>query len=236
MNEKEQAQYETTLVEYLKARISRSQMLLAAGASLALAAVPRAAGAQVSGNGFGPGQGFSAPYYPQVQGTYTPEAIQSILNTAITAEHLAVTLLTAAVGPGSKLGLSGVLLNVVQAALVEEQLHLDFLASAGATPGTTTFTVPDPKILTDQGTFFSTVEIAENFFVAAYMTAAREFAELGQPTLAKYAYQIGSVEAEHRVLARGALALAGVASAIPPNNKAFETDYFLYTRDAAAVI
>jgi hypothetical protein len=63
------------------------------------------------------------------------------------------------------------------------------------------------------------------------MTAAREFAELGQPTLVKYSYQIGATEAEHRVLARAALALNGDTSSIPPNNKAFETDLFLYVRD-----
>jgi hypothetical protein len=85
-------------------------------------------------------------------------------------------------------------------------------------------------------TFFSTIEAAEHIFVAAYMTATREFAELGQPLLAKYAYQIGGTEAEHRVLARAALALAGSTSHIPPNNKAYETDLFVYVRDAAAVL
>jgi hypothetical protein len=39
------------------------------------------------------------------------------------------------------------------------------------------------------------------------------------------------VEAEHRVLARNALAtLGGDTSHVPPNNKAFETDLFLYVR------
>jgi hypothetical protein len=68
------------------------------------------------------------------------------------------------------------------------------------------------------------------------MTATREFAELGQPTLAKLAYQAGSVEGEHRVMARAALALKGLADGIPPDNKAFETDHFLYMRDAAAAL
>jgi len=108
--------------------------------------------------------------------------------------------------------------------------------AAGAKPLTTTFTVPSSKILTDQVTFFSTIEVAESIFVGAYMAAVREFAELGQPTLAKYAYQIGAVEAEHRVLARTALVLEGIAGDVPPNNKAFETDYFLYVRDAATVL
>lgn len=68
------------------------------------------------------------------------------------------------------------------------------------------------------------------------MTATREFAELGQPTLAKHAYQIGAVEAESRALFRASLDLHGVAGADPPGNKAFETDLLLYVRDALSVV
>jgi hypothetical protein len=63
------------------------------------------------------------------------------------------------------------------------------------------------------------------------MTAAREFAEVGQPTLVKYAYQIGATKSEHGVLGRTLLALSGASSAIPPNNNAFEPDQYLYVRD-----
>jgi len=59
---------------------------------------------------------------------------------------------------------------------------------------------------------------------------------LGQPTLAKYAAQALGVQAETRVLTRVARALEGVATAIPPPNKAFETDLFLYTRDAITLL
>jgi hypothetical protein len=67
----------------------------------------------------------------------------------------------------------------------------------------------------------------------AYMTAAREFAELGQPLLAKNAFQAGAVWAETRGIARALLAAATPSSATfsPPLNKAFETDHFVYTRD-----
>jgi hypothetical protein len=63
------------------------------------------------------------------------------------------------------------------------------------------------------------------------MTATRELAELGQPTLAKWMYQMGTQVAEQRALFRVVRALDGVQAAIPPNNKAFSTDLFLYTRD-----
>lgn len=233
MTDKERVQYEANMIEYLKAKVSRSQMLKVAGAGLALATVSKLSTAEAAG--VAP-TSTSFPFFPQVTGTYTPEAIGDIVNIAVTAEYLAVTLLTAVVGNATTLGLNALLLAVIQAALVEEQDHLDFLTSVGASPLTTTFTVPNPKILTDQVTLFSTLEVAESIFVGAYMAAVREFSELGQPLLAKYAYQIGAVEAEHRVLARAALALSGMAADIPPNNKGYETDLFLYVRDAAAVL
>ncbi|MBV9278885.1 MAG: ferritin-like domain-containing protein [Chloroflexi bacterium] len=233
--------YETAVQGYLRARVSRAQLLTAVGLGAAAAALPGGAAAQATTGagtapGFGPGQGFSAPYFPQVQGTYTTENLQDILNIAQTMEYLATTMVNAAVVNAGTLGITGLVLQVLQAALAEEVYHVQFLASMGATPLTTTFTVPDPKILTDYNTFFGNLETLETICNAAYMTATREFAEAGQPTLAKFAYQAGAVEAEHRVMARAALVLHGVATAAPPNNKAFETDYFLYLRDAANVV
>lgn len=229
---------EAKLRGMLSASITRAQMLKAAGAAgLALASVPAIASADTgSVAGTGRAAFTQYPFFPQVSGTYTTEAIQNIINVAVTAEYLAVTVLTAAVNSASTLGFNPLILQTVQAALAEEYYHLSFLRDgAGAQPLTTTFTVPDPKILTDYTTFFETLEVAENIFVAAYMTATREFAELGQPTLAKYAYQVGATEAEHRVLVRAALAIAGTDHT-PPNNKGFETDLLLYVRDAAAIL
>lgn len=200
----------------LQARVSRAQLLAGAGAGLALAAVPVVAGAQ----------------------TGAPETVQDIINIADTAEHLAVTLLTAAVGNASQLGLTangGLLLDVVQAALAEEQYHADYLESAGAKTLTDTFTVPDPKILTDFSTFFTTVEALEAAFVAAYIRASTEFSQMNNPQLAQVAMEIGGVEAEHRALARAALALAGMDND-PPNNVAFESDLFNTVADAAKAL
>lgn len=232
LSDDEKQFHNATLAGYLKSSVSRAQMFKATAAGLLAASVPAAVLAD--GSGRAPTTSFS--FFPNTSGTYSSESLQTITNTAVTAEYLAVTVLTAAVNNATQLGLNGLLLATVQASLAEEYYHLSFLRDVvGATPATTTFTVPDPKILTDQVTFFSTLEVAENLFVAAYMTAVREFAELGQPTLSKIAYQIGATEAEHRVLVRAALALAG-QDHIPPNNKAFETDLLLYVADAAGIL
>lgn len=238
MNNDERDFHESKLRTALNASISRSQMLKAAGVGLAVAAIPGGALADTTTTPAPatPTNTTSYPFFPQTtSGTYTTESIGTIFNVAATAEALAVTVLTAAIGNATTIGLKGLILQTVQAALLEEQDHLDFLMLAGAAPLTTDFTVPDPKILTDYNTFFSTLEVAENLFIAAYMTATREFAELGQPTLAKYAYQIGAVEAEHRALVRAALALNN-DDAVPPNNKGFETDLLLYVADAATIL
>lgn len=196
---------------YLQTRVSRAQMLAAAGAGTLLATVPRGVFAQTTATG----------------------TVQDIINIADTAEHLAITVLTAAVNNASQLGLTGILLAFTQAALAEEQYHADFLEANGAKPLTDTFTVPDPKILTDQKTFFHTIEAAETLFIGAYMAAVREFTDLKQPVLAKYAYQIGGVEAEHRAHVRAGMALTGDATGVPPNNKAFETNVVASVADAA---
>lgn len=207
-------QREHAMRRYLEARVSRTQLLVAAGAGAALAFAPKIAGAQST----------------------TPETVQDIINIADTAEHLAITLLTGAVDSASSIGLTGLVLDVVKAALAEEVYHADFLESAGAKTLTDTFTVPDPKILTDFSTFFNTVETLETAFVAAYLAAVGEFTTLGHPDLAKYAFEIGAVEAEHRTLARAALALNGATTDIPPNNVAFESKLFATVGAAAAAL
>jgi hypothetical protein len=201
------------------------------------------------------GASASYPFYPQVQGTYTPEQIFDIGGIAHTMEHLAVAFMAAGIkSPALNLQSNAVLLATVQAALLEEQLHVHFLARTIARPFTglsappfpgffvnlngqpVTFTVPNPAMLTDLKTFLATLEQLEALFVAVYTAAVREFAELGQPELAKQAAQLLGVEAEHRALARAAMAITGVAAALPPNNKAFETDYLLYVRDVVGIL
>lgn len=214
MSEEASTQQALGPMRYLTARVSRAQLLQAAGAGAVLAAVPSIAGAQST----------------------APESVQDIINIADTAERLAVTLLTAAVGNASQLGLTGVLLASVQGALAEEQFHADFLEANGAMALTNTFTIPDPAILTDRHTFLTTLETAEVLFIGAYMAAVREFTALSQPVLAKTAFQIGAVESEHRAIVRAGLVLTGDTSRIPPNNKAFESNVVATVGDAAKML
>ncbi len=160
------------------------------------------------------------------------ESVSDIVNIAITAEELAITLLTNVIknASGYDQPIKEPVLSVLKGALASEVYHRDYLAKAGATPLTQAFTVPDPKILSDYDTLFTTVVQLESAFVAAYTAAAAEFADMGKPELVKVAFQIGAVEAEHRVLANYALGHR------PANNMAFEANLFGAVGDAAAAL
>jgi Ferritin-like domain len=237
MNEDGKNQYEDAARGYLSAQVSRSQAIKVAGiGTLAALGFPKAVAAAATGRA-------SYTEFPQLpspalthNGRYTTEDAGNILNIAQTAEHFAVTFLTAALGNASTIGLTGLALTSVQAILAAEITHVQLLDAVGAKPLTDTFTVPDPKALSDYTTFFKNVEAADTIFVGAYLAAIREFAELGQPALAKIAGQILGIEAEHRVMARNFLAVKGDAASIPPNNKDYETDLFLYVREAAGLL
>jgi hypothetical protein len=173
----------------------------------------------------------SFPFFPNVSGAYTTESVQDVLNMLDTAERLLVAIHTAALTKyTAQLGFPALVLSIVQASVAQEQYHVDFLESLGAQSLTDSFTVRAAQ-LTDQPTYLQAMVGVGTIYTAAYMTAAREFAELGQPTLVRYAYQIGATKSEHGVLGRAILAVGGASSAVPPNNKAFETDQYLYVRD-----
>jgi hypothetical protein len=165
------------------------------------------------------------------------ESVTDIINVAATAEAMAVTLLGAAIkgapgyvnADGSK-GLAAPFVVVLKAAQSAEQAHYAFLTHAGAKPLTLTFNVPDPKMATETTTLFKTIETLETAFIAAYMTAAREFAAMKKSDLVKVALQIGGVEAEHRALARLAL------GAPLPHNLAYEVPMFNEVGEAAAAL
>jgi hypothetical protein len=198
---------------FLQKKLNRSQILKAAGVGVVAAAIPGMVTAQTVGTSASAAgvtvTGSSFPFFPVTGGTYTTESMATILNVAQTMEYLATTLVNAAVTNASAMGISGLALQALQAALAEEAYHVEFLTSMGGTPMATTFTVPDPTALASATGFFRMLEMLESICCAAYMTANREFAELGQPLLAKFAYQAGAVEAEHRIAARTALALLG---------------------------
>jgi hypothetical protein len=224
--DEENAKTEDGIQRYLKATVSRAQLLTAAGAGLALVAVPGAAVA--AGNaGTGSAQQLSFLFFPQAQGTYTPENVLDILNVLETAEMFLVTYNTYSL-TSANLSLTEPALSTAQAMLAIGQYHIDFLESLGARSLLTTFT-PRGKPSSDK--LIGQREGDAALITGAYMTAVREFAELGQPLLAKNAAQAGGTWGEMRSIARALSAVAGGPALVPAINKAFETDHFLYTRD-----
>jgi hypothetical protein len=220
----------------LEGHISRAQLFKATAAGLALAALPAAVTAEGNTGSSAPGTQ-SFPFFPQVPGTYTTETVTEIVSNLLTMGYLGVTGIAAIVRVAGTLGIPATNVDALRASLASRQFEIDFFSALvpDASPLTTTFTIP-PELTSDRQKLAAIAESAATLQVGIYLAAVREFAELGQPTLAKYAAQTLGVQAEARVLARVAAALNGVAAAIPPPNKAFETDLFLYTRDAIALV
>jgi hypothetical protein len=137
------------------------------------------------------------------------DKLATLVNTAITAEALAVTYL------------SGLLQNnlipkqftkVIKAANQAEYDHFKALQSLGAKPLTTKFWAPNAFF--DKSKVFATIETAETLFVNAYLIAMTKFAKAGKSDQARYAGEILGTEAEH-------LALSRFAQGKLPNNDAF---------------
>lgn len=228
MTRKERQTDETAIVTHLQGRVSRAQLLTGMGAGLAAALAP--AVVRADGSGTGAARTLSFPFFPQVAGSYTTEAILEILNVLVTAAYLRATGVTYNIANGRIVPIpnepagSRLALRIAQADAAIEQYHIDFLTALGATPITTSFT---PRGPVDP----ARLEARQHIQVAMYAAAVREFAELGQPTLAKWAFQAGAIEAEDRAIFRMLQVLSGNAAGNPPNNKAFETDLLLYVRD-----
>jgi hypothetical protein len=165
------------------------------------------------------------------------ESLQDIINIAATAEAFAVTALGGALENAAKgtLALNAEQQQTLRAARAAERAHYDFLIGAGAKPLTLTFSIPDPKIVTDVPTFLATLVTLEEAFIAAYIAAAQEFAILGQAKYAQVALQIGAVEAEHRAGVRFYAIQAGVLTGTP-NDVAFEKALFGSVGEAAAAL
>ncbi|SRR5579884_629118 len=161
----------------------------------------------------------------------SPDSIQTILNVAATAETLAVTFYKNVLNNADRLDLGNTARKDLQAALVEEAIHLAFLKKQGAKPLTTRFSFPygwDTFHRFDR--FIKTQQLLEAHFVAAYLAAVKEFAMLNRPDLALVASQIGGVEAEHRAVGR---AIGGMT---PANNRVFETALLNKVSDAVTAL
>ncbi len=165
------------------------------------------------------------------------ETVQQIIDIAATAEALAVTAIGGAIQSAldGQLALNDEQIQFLKATRASEQAHYEVLVGAGAKPLTLTFTIPDPRIVTDTGVLLTTAINLEEAFIAAYLAAAQEFAILGQLDLVKLALQIGGVEAEHRAHLRFYAITAGVLSGVP-NNVAFENALFTSVGAAAETL
>jgi hypothetical protein len=165
------------------------------------------------------------------------EDVQTVINIAVTAEALAVTLLGAAVEAAQQgaLALTDEQLESVQASRIAEKAHYDYLIAAGAQPLTMTFNIPNPAIATDVPTFLTTVIALEEAFIAAYMAAAQVFSLQGQPDLVLVAHRAAAVEGDHRAQARQFAIEAGLIDGVP-NNLAFEQALFASVGEAAATL
>lgn len=145
------------------------------------------------------------------------DSVQTILNIAATAEQLAVTFYSNGIANAKALGISGVNLDYLKAAVVEEQLHENLLVAAGGKSLTSTFSFPSAgKTFSDLDTFINTLNQLESDFESAYLIAISELAQQNQPGLAVLAGQIATVEAEHRVIGRSIETSIKV-----PNDRAF---------------
>ena len=145
------------------------------------------------------------------------DSFQTIANIAATAEALAVTFYTNGIAHNNRLKIPANNLVYLKAAVVEEQIHYNFLVSLGANPLATTFSFPcGMDTFEHLNTFIATLQQLEEAFIAAYLAAVGEFASMGSPSTAQIAAQIACVEGEHRVLGRDIL------GASPANNVAFE--------------
>jgi hypothetical protein len=149
------------------------------------------------------------------------DSANTVVTTAVTAEALAVTVLTAAVktSPGTK---AAPFIPVLKSANYTEFRHFEVLSSLGARPLTTKFWIPNAALGTKNINLFKTIEVAETLFVNAYLIGITTFAKAKQDKLARYAGEILGTEAEHRVLARYAESVVNGLEHVP-NNLGFET-------------
>lgn len=224
------------LISYLKTKVSRGQMLKAAGAGFALAAVPGAAAAGASTGG---PRTVSFPFFPATGGTYSTETLDQIFQNLLTYEYARATGFTLLITQlGSKLPELERL--VLQASLAQTQYHIDFLQKLmpGIQPLYTAISFDISELPTDLNAL-SLATLRPHIGLEAtslYITAAREFAELGQPRLVQYATQISATYAEFEGIVDTVSALGGDTTNIPPNDEAFEPSLFLYTRDAVTAL
>ncbi|MGH2856042.1 MAG: ferritin-like domain-containing protein [Solirubrobacteraceae bacterium] len=140
-------------------------------------------------------------------------AVGALIDTAVTAEALAVTYLTGLIENASKTGVTK-FVPILKAINAAEYDHYKALKSLGAKPVTTKFWAPDA--IFKPGNVFPTLEAFETLFVDAYLIGVTTFVKAGKADYARYAGEIGGVEAQH-------LALARFAENKLPNDRSFQS-------------
>jgi hypothetical protein len=165
------------------------------------------------------------------------DTVQDILNIAATAESLATTFYYQALGSASLPNVnSDANRNYFQAAAVQEFEHLLILDHLGGAPLATEFYFPT-NMFTDETVFFPTAGTLEDYFISAYIAAAKELSgavssgiKMAVPKAIGLAVQIGGIECEHRALLRVA------ANLNPPNNRIIESALINRVGDAVAAL
>jgi hypothetical protein len=161
---------------------------------------------------FGPAGSALAAGRRQEVSSMGGDSVATVINTAITAEALAITFLSGVIAnvKGPKVTKFKTVLKAANAA---EYDHYKALKSLGAKPLTLKFWAPD-EFFVDKNVF-PTIEVAETAFVNAYLIGITSFSRAGKHAYARYAGEILGTEAEHRALAR-------FAQGKLPNNVGFE--------------
>ncbi len=157
--------------------------------------------------------------------------IADIFTIARTAERLAVTFYTNGLRHAERLGLRGADYQNIRAALIEEQIHELYFASAGGKYLASTFSFPHgDDTFENLQTFIATQQQLEGVFDSAFLAAVKEFGLQGRPDFSQIAAQIATIEAEHRALGR---AIAGL---VPADNWAFTPVLIGKVGDAPALV
>jgi hypothetical protein len=143
---------------------------------------------------------------------------------ASTTEALTVTILTELLRRASLNSVPSSVSVIFDGVYAAELDHWNFIHTVFP-PSTKRFWIPDgffggPGDALDLTTVGQGVAAGEHLFVNTYLLGVTILAAAKEPTLARYAAELGGVEAEHRVLGQF------LAGASPPNNLGFEVFEF----------
>jgi len=160
------------------------------------------------------------------------DAIVAILSVARTAEQLAITFYSNGIANADLLGFDEEHdVDQLKAALIEEQIHLNFFAASGGQSLADTFSFPaGTDTFADLQTFITTQQQLEGVFDSAFLAAIKEFADLGESRLAQIAGQIACIESEHRALGRD------IGYLEPADNWAFAPALIATVADAPGIV